>query len=48
MDVSIVLMRDQNLQDLVDLKVDLNVEYKYMGNEIVFELKKVVRCALKY
>jgi hypothetical protein len=41
-------MRDQNLQDLVDLKVDL-AEFEYMGNELsIFEFKKVVRCALKY
>jgi hypothetical protein len=34
---------------LVNLKVDLDVEFKYVGNELsILKLKKVVKCALKY
>jgi hypothetical protein len=48
MDVSIVLVRDQNPQDLVDLKANLDVEFEYVGNELtIFELKEIVCCALK-
>ncbi len=48
MDVSIVLVRDQNPQDLADLKANLDVEFEYVGNELtIFELKEVVWCALK-
>jgi hypothetical protein len=47
--VSIVLVRDQNPQDLVDLKAYLNVEFEYVGNELsILELKEDVWCALKY
>jgi hypothetical protein len=49
MDVSIVLVKNQNPQDLADFKVDLDVEFKYVGNELLIpKLKEVVRCALKY
>jgi len=47
--VSIVLVRYQNPQDLVDLKANLNVEFEYVGNELsILGLKEVVWCALKY
>jgi hypothetical protein len=43
MDVSIVLVKDQNPQDLVDLKADLDGEFEYVGNELsIPELKEVV------
>jgi hypothetical protein len=47
MDVSIVLVKDQNPQDLANLKVDLDVEFEYVGNELsIPKLKEVVWCAL--
>ncbi len=47
--VSIVLVKNQNPQDMVDFKVELNEEFEYMGNQFsIFGLKEDVRCALKY
>jgi hypothetical protein len=47
--VSIVLVRDQNPQDLANLKANLNVEFECVGNELsILGLKEVVWCALKY
>lgn len=47
MDVYIVLVKDQNPQDLANLKVDLDVEFEYVGNEFsIPKLKEVGRCAL--
>jgi hypothetical protein len=34
MDVSIVLVKNQNPQDMVDLKAKLDEEFKYMGNQL--------------
>jgi hypothetical protein len=48
MDVSIVLVKDQNPQDLTDLKANLNVEFEYVGNELSIPRLKLMRCALKY
>jgi hypothetical protein len=49
MDVFIVLVKNQNLQDMVDLNAKLNEEFKYLGNQLLIPgLKKVVWCALKY
>jgi hypothetical protein len=49
MDVSIVLVKNQNPQDMVDLKVELDEEFEYLGNQLsISRLKEVVWCALKY
>jgi hypothetical protein len=49
MDVSIVLVKNQNPQDMVDLKVELDEEFEYLGNQLSFPgLKEAMRCALKY
>jgi hypothetical protein len=49
MDVSIVLVKNQNPQDLVDLKALLDEEFEYLGNQLsIPRLKKIVQCALKY
>jgi hypothetical protein len=49
MDVSIVLVKNQNPQDMADLKAELNEEFEYLGNQLsIHGLKEVVRCALKY
>jgi hypothetical protein len=49
MDVSIVLVKNQNPQDMVDLKAKLDEEFEYLGNQLsIPRLKEVVRCALKY
>jgi hypothetical protein len=49
MDVSIVLVKNQNRQDMVDLKAELNEEFEYLGNQLsILGLKEVVQCALKY
>jgi hypothetical protein len=34
MDVSIVLVKNQNPQDMADLKVELDEEFEYMGNQL--------------
>jgi hypothetical protein len=49
MDVSIVLVKNQNPQDMADLRVELGEEFEYLGNQLSFlGLKEAVRCALKY
>jgi hypothetical protein len=49
MDVSIVLIRNQNPQNLADLKLDLDVEFEYVGNELSIPgLKEAMWVAFKY
>ncbi len=49
MDVSIVLVKNQNPQDMADLKAKLDEEFEYLGNQLSFpRLKEAVQCALKY
>jgi hypothetical protein len=49
MDASIFLVKNQNPQDMVDIKAELDEEFEYMGNQLLIPgLKKVVQCALKY
>jgi hypothetical protein len=49
MDVSIVLVKNQNPQDMADLKVELDEEFEYLGNQFsIPRLKQVMWCALKY
>jgi hypothetical protein len=43
MDVSIVLVKNQNPQNMVDLKAELEEEFEYLGNQLLIHgLKKVV------
>jgi hypothetical protein len=49
MDVSIVLVKNQNLQNMVDFKTELDEKFEYLGNQLSIPgLKKVVRYAMKY
>ncbi len=49
MDVSIVLVKNQNQQDMADLKAKLDENFEYLGNQLsIHGLKEVVWCALKY
>jgi hypothetical protein len=49
MDVSIVLVKNQNPQDMANLKAEFNEKFEYLGNQLsILGLKEVVRCALKY
>jgi hypothetical protein len=43
LDVSILLVENQNPKDLVDVKAFLNVEFEYKGGELsIVRLKEVV------
>ncbi len=42
-------MKNQNPQDMANLKAELDEKFEYLGNHLsIPRLKKVVQCALKY
>jgi hypothetical protein len=44
MDVFIVLLKNQNPQDMVDLNKELDEEFKYLGNQL--SIPRLRSCAV--